>query len=130
MHISQPVICSTCGIHRRSRAAGGRLHQEPVPELAELRLGHRVTLKRQPVEPGAAAKLQGIQGPSLDVALTLHRGDSSAGGLVVRAWLRSDTADAEPTAAAVIVDWHAQTLEVGTLNLNILCAKKTLSNLA
>ena len=58
--------------------------------------------------------LPGVTGPSLDVSLRLKRGQSSQAGLLLRPWLRADSADAEPTAAALVVDWEAQSLEVRT----------------
>jgi hypothetical protein len=65
----------------------------------------------------AAALLPGVKGPSVDVSFTLHRGQSSSGGLLLRAWLHADAPDAQPTAAAVIVDWKTESLEVSILKI-------------
>ncbi len=91
---------------------GGRLHQEPAPELEQLRQGQGVHLSSLSIEAGAAAALPQIRGPSVDVSFWLSRGASSAAGIVLRAWLRADAESDEPCAAAAVVDWEARTLEV------------------
>ncbi|BDA48086.1 Fructan 6-exohydrolase [Coccomyxa sp. Obi] len=91
---------------------GGRLHQQPAPELAQLRLGEGVHLANLLVEEGAAAALPQIWGPSVDVSFRLARGSCSAAGILLRAWLRADADSEQPTAAAAVVDWDAGTLEV------------------
>ncbi len=66
-----------------------------------------------PIPAGQGTPLPGVSGPSLDVSFCLRQGQSSRAGLLLRPWLRADSADAAPTAAALVVDWHAKSLQVG-----------------
>lgn len=56
--------------------AGGRLHQEPAPELAQLRLAERSWTAAQPftVLPGRSFPVPRVHGASLEVLLTLQPG--------------------------------------------------------
>lgn len=65
-----------------------------------------------PILTGQGTPLPGVSGPSLDVSFTLRRGQSSRAGLLLRSWLRADSDDATPTAAALVIDWEAQSLQV------------------
>ena len=111
LHSLKQNACS----QQRHFCAGGRLHQEPAPELDQLRQGPGVQLRSLSVEPAAAAALPDIRGPSVDVSFRLARGASSAAGILLRAWLRFDADSDEPCAAAAEVNWDASTLEVCAL---------------
>lgn len=107
-------------VHRQeSFCAGGRLHQQPVPELVQLRVGDGVHMASLQVEEGAAAALPQIRGPSVDVSLRLARGSCSAAGILLRAWLHADADSKQPSAAAAIVDWDRGTLEARTLGKSL-----------
>ena len=97
--------------------AGNRLHQEPAQELEQLRTEPSAHLPSLLIPADSGMPLPSVTGPSLDVSLRLKRGQSSQAGLLLRPWLRADSADAEPTAAALVVDWESQRIEVRT------CAK-------
>jgi hypothetical protein len=60
----------------------------------------------------AGLRLPEVAGPSADLGFTLRRGRSSAAGLLLRAWLHADGEAAEPTAAALVMDWQRSALEV------------------
>ena len=92
--------------------AGGKLHQQPARELEQLRVQPEAHLPSLPIPAGQGMSLLEVSGPSLDVSFRLQQGQSSRAGLLLRPWLRADSADAEPTAAAIVVDWHAKTLQV------------------
>ena len=98
----------------RCHHTGDRLHQEPAHELEHLRTEPSAHLPNLPIPAGQGVPLPEVTGPSLDVSLRLKRGQSSQAGLLLRPWLRADSADAESTAAALIVDWESQKLEVRT----------------
>lgn len=65
-----------------------------------------------PIPVSRGMPLPEVSGASLDVSFCLRQGQSSRAGLLLRPWLRADSADAAPTAAAVVVDWHAKSLQV------------------
>ena len=48
----------------------------------------------------------------MDMSCTLRREDSSAAGLLLRAWLHPADDSAEATAAALMMDWERGALEV------------------
>ena len=98
----------------KDHPTGNRLHQEPAQELEQLRTEPSAHLPSLPIPAGRGVPLPGVTGPSLDVSLRLKRGQSAQAGLLLRPWLRADSADAEPTAAALVVDWESQSLEVRT----------------
>ena len=93
---------------------GNRLHQEPTQELEQLRTEPSAHLPSLRVPAGQGVPLPEVTGPSLEVSLRLERGQSLQAGLLLRPWLRADSAGAEPTAAALVVDWESQSLEVRT----------------
>ena len=97
--------------------AGGRLHQEPAPELVALRLSRQrhVSNDACSLPHTAGLRLPEVAGPSADLGFTLQRGQSSAAGLLLRAWLHADREVAVPTAAAVVVDWEDCTLEASSI---------------
>lgn len=95
--------------------AGDRLHQQPAAELAQLRAQPGTHLASLPIAAGQRAQLPGISGPSLDISFSLRQGQSDRAGLLLRPWLHADSADAQPTAAAFIVDWQSQSLQVPQL---------------
>lgn len=105
--------CRQCSVEKLF-CVGGRLQQQPAPELAQLRLGDGVHLASLQVGEGAAAALPQIRGPSVDVSFRLARGSCSAAGILLRAWLHADADSEQPTAAAAVVDWDVGTLEVRT----------------
>lgn len=100
-------MCPAC-------AAGGRLHQEPAPELAQLRSQDAccVSASGYAFGPDDGCLLPEVKGPRADVAFTLRRGGSSAAGLLLRAWLHPANGSAEATAAALVMDWERGALEV------------------
>jgi hypothetical protein len=95
--------------------AGDRLHQQPAAELEQLRAQPGTHLPRLPIAAGELAHIPGTSGPLLDISFSLRQGESDRAGLLLRPWLHADSADAQPTAAALIVDWHSQTLQVPQL---------------
>ena len=96
--------------------AGGRLHQEPAPELVALRKTSQrhISSRACDISHSAGLRLPEVAGPSADLGFTLRRGQSSAAGLLLRAWLHADGEGAVPTAAAVVMDWESSTLEAST----------------
>ena len=92
--------------------AGGRLHQQPARELEQLRAQPEAHVPSLPIPAGQGTPLPDVSGPSLDVSFCLRQGQSSRAGLLLRPWLRADSTDAAPTAAALVVDWHAKSLQV------------------
>ena len=95
--------------------AGDRLHQQPAAELAQLRAQPGTHLASLPIAAGQRAQIPGVSGPSLDISFSLRQGQSDRAGLLLRPWLHADSADAQPTAAAFIVDWQSQSLQVPQL---------------
>lgn len=98
--------------------AGGRLHQQPAKELERLRVQPEAHLPSLPIPASQGTPISGVSGPSLDVSFTLRQGQSSRAGLLLRSWLRADSADVEPTAAALVLDWESKSLQV------ILCSEQ------
>lgn len=80
-----------------SRGPGGFLRQTPVPALATLREGTGAELRDRPLD--ATTRVDGVEGPCLEVRASLVPGDASACGLrLVRC------SDGEPVAT---VRWRA-----------------------
>ena len=94
--------------------AGGRLHQEPAPELAQLRCQESAFVSSSGLAfgPGDACRVPEVGGPRADVSFTLRRGASSAAGLLLRAWLHPADDGAVATAAALVMDWERGALQV------------------
>ena len=95
--------------------AGDRLHQQPAAELAQLRAQPGTHLPSLPIAAGQQAQIPGTSGPSLDVSFSLRQGQSHRAGLLLRPWLHADSADAQPSAAALLVDWESHSLQVPQL---------------
>ncbi len=92
--------------------AGGRLHQQPAKELERLRVQPEAHMPSLPIPESQGTPILEVSGPSLDVSFTLQQGQSSRAGLLLRSWLRADSADVEPTAAALVLDWESKSLQV------------------
>ena len=89
--------------------AGGRLHQQPVPELARLRSGAGYTAEQLTVTAEQPVTLQGVSASSLDLELTLSPDGAHASSVLLRSWLWASRGEEwlkEPSAAAISVDWE------------------------
>ena len=91
----------------------GRMVQEPVPELAQLRGECAFQEASVHVLPHAPARVPGLAGCCFDITATIqsNAGMGSA-GILLRSWLHAGEGLAEPCAAAILVDWQQQRLEV------------------
>lgn len=88
---------------------GGRLHQQPVPELAQLRRGAGYTAEQLAVTAEQPVTLQGVSVSSLDLELTLRPDGAHASSVLLRSWLWASRGEEwlkEPSAAAITVDWE------------------------
>lgn len=113
-HLAHPLCSCT---------AGGRLHQEPAPELTQLRLAAHSWTTTQPftVQPERAFPVPGVHGASLEVVLTLQpSSDATTAASVLlhseleaRAFGAEDTGPPNCCSVAISVDWAAGTLKVG-----------------
>lgn len=62
----------------------------------------------------SAVAVQKVSGPTLDLSCTLHKGEASSSGVLLRSWLHTGAPEpAESSAAAILVDWATGRLEVG-----------------
>lgn len=91
--------------------ADGRLRQDPVEELAQLRQGDPSRLSEVACSSEKSVPLEHSAGQALDVTLTLHRGAATASGLLLRAWLR-EAQEGVPCAEALLLDWEKAQLQV------------------
>ncbi|KAK9807040.1 hypothetical protein WJX72_011542 [[Myrmecia] bisecta] len=89
----------------------GVLHQEPAPELAQLRCGASGTAAHLEVPTDKATRVPLVNAPSVDVTFTLERGQSQQAGVLLRPWLHIEKGGAA-CAAAVVVDWDRSVMEV------------------
>jgi hypothetical protein len=102
--------------------AGGRLHQEPVPELTQLRLPEHCWETTQPVtiHPGRSLPVPGLHGSALEVDVTLRPTEDATAAASV--YLMSDEPDGRPfggdegtaddcCGVAITVSWHEATLK-------------------
>ena len=102
--------------------AGGRLHQEPVPELTQLRLPEHSWETTQPitVHPDRSLSVPGLHGSALEVAVTLRPASDATAAASV--YLMSDEPDERPfgggdgtvddcCGVAITVSWHEATLK-------------------
>ena len=89
-----------------TRTPSGRLHQEPVPEVASLRTGPSWVAERVFLEPDVATRVELVASPRLDLTVVLDRGTASAAGVLVRSWAAGGEG-----SAAIVVDWEAGVLE-------------------
>eukprot|EP00891_Asterochloris_glomerata_P002760 jgi/Astpho2/2760/Aster-x0127 len=88
---------------------GGRLHQQPVPELAQLHRGAGYTAEQLAVTAEQPVTLQGVSVSSLDLELTLRPDGAHASSVLLRSWLWASRGEEwlkEPSAAAITVDWE------------------------
>ena len=92
-------------------SADGRLRQDPAEELAQLREGSPSSQEEILCSCERGVPLQGSAEQALDVTLTLWRGDATASGLLLRAWLR-EAQEGVPCAEVLILDWEKSELQV------------------
>lgn len=100
-----PNYLGCLGVPRLVTLVSGRAHQQPLPELAELRGTQLWT-----IAASAAAScvgilpLDGLQGNHLDAHLTLTRNDAEQSGILLFA------PDSKFDALLLLVDWTRSTL--------------------
>ena len=106
--------------------AGGRLHQQPVPELAQLRSGAGYTAEQLAVTAQQPVTLQGVSASSLDLELTLSPDGAHASSVVLRSWLWASRGEEwlkDPSAAAISVDWEHGLLQASqAVSVFLVCA--------
>ncbi len=105
-------VISRENINTRVYAVGGRLHQAPVPELEKLRTEVCWQGSNLDLSPDHATLIPTVEGPSVDLEVTLERGSSSAAGILIRPWLYEGSRAKAPCAAAIMIDWEASELQV------------------
>lgn len=116
-----PRLCtmadSCIDLHSRAAAADGRLHQEVAPELAALRQQPSWSTDGLEVSASRAVQVQPVSGPSWYAECTVVRGEAAATGLLLRSWLYKGPEVEVPCAAALLLDWRNNQLEVGVVSL-------------
>jgi len=89
-----------------TRTPAGRLHQEPLPEVSNLRTSVSWAAQGVRIAPEVATPVERVASPRLDLTLVLDRGDAVAAGVLVRSWAAGGEG-----SAAIVVDWEAGVLE-------------------
>ena len=93
--------------------ADGRLVQRPAAEVAQLRGQPVFEAAQLPISRGQPARVTGLGNCRFDLSFTLERSEEGTSGVVLRSWLLAGPGATEPCAAALVVDWQRQRLEVG-----------------
>lgn len=101
---------------------GGRLVQQPVPEVEQLRTDQVFSAQSSDVAPQQPLRIHGLTGPCFDLTFTMQRPPNvqqqqhACAGVLLRSWKHKGQSEQwspdQPCAAAVIVDWHSKRLEV------------------
>ena len=92
--------------------ADGRMHQEAAPELRALQQKPSWTAAEVQVSADQSVAVQHVHGPSWFAEFTLHQGDASACGLLLRSWLYQGPEERQACAAALLVNWNESQLQV------------------
>jgi len=74
-------------------------------------MGEGVKQAEAEVTPEQGVPLEGPGGEALDITLRLHRGTSTATGILLRGWLRT-TQEGVPCTEALVLNWETAQLQV------------------
>lgn len=102
-----PDYAGCLGVPRVLTVQDGKLIQEPIPEIAQLRKDvcwHEMHVHIFPDQPNP---LKYLGGGALDIEIELERGESVAAGLLLQSWLPDGAG-----TALILVNWDCGTLEV------------------
>lgn len=77
----------------------------------QLRVGAAYRQTEVEVSSEKSVALDGPGGEALDIRLRLHRGGSTATGILLRAWLKTSQ-EGVPCAEALVLNWETAELQV------------------